>query len=119
VLKPHGTIGGRLIVTADQVLQRLDPGWEGQLRRDVTGRTVILVGYSGRDLDFHPTWDDVLAAAERVIWFGTGDTKRKRLILRGVDAAGRLDFPAPAPPVPANVPTNPGTSSTGANGTSW
>jgi len=96
VLKPHGTLGQKLIVTAEQVLQGLEPLWEQRLRQDVRGRTVVFLGYSGRDLDFHPIWDDVLRGADRVIWVGEDDMERKRLILRSVAAAGRLEFLGPA-----------------------
>lgn len=105
VLKPHGTLGHKLIVTAEHVLRGLDPLWEQRLRQDVRGRTVLFLGYSGRDLDFHSIWDDVLRGADRVIWVGEDDMERKRLILRSVAAAGRLEFLGPAPtPVPRAEP---------------
>lgn len=105
LLKPHGTLGRELIVTAEQVLEGLDPRWEQRLREDTRGRTVLFIGYSGRDLDFHPIWDDVLRGADRVLWVGKDDEERKRLILRGVDASGRLDFVGPAAtPAPGHQP---------------
>jgi hypothetical protein len=69
ILKPHGSLGGPLIVRSEQVLAGLPSAWEAKLRADVAGRTVMFLGYSGRDLDLRPLWSDVLAAAERVIWF--------------------------------------------------
>lgn len=97
LMKPHGTLGGRLIVTAEQVLARLEDAWLEQLRADVSGRTVVFVGYSGNDLDFRPVWDDVLQAAAHVLWFDRSDDPvaqaRKRVLLRRVAASGRLEFP--------------------------
>ena len=105
LLKPHGTLGRKLIVTAEQVLAGLVPRWEQRLREDTRGRTVVFLGYSGRDLDFHPIRDDVLRGADRVLWVGKDDEERKRLILRSVDASGRLDFLSPAAtPVPGQQP---------------
>lgn len=105
VLKPHGSLGGPLIVTAEQVLAGLDEQWLRRLRADAAGRTVIFLGYSGRDLDFQPNWDDVLQDAEHVLWFDRPDPAeqaRKRVLLRSVDAKGALHFPEQAPP-PAGV----------------
>jgi hypothetical protein len=39
------------------------------LRSDVRGRTVLFIGYRGRDLDFQPIWDQVLSDAAAVVWF--------------------------------------------------
>jgi hypothetical protein len=106
VKKPHGTLGGPLIVTSEQVLRGLDVAWERQLREDVRGRVAVFLGYSGRDLDFQPLWNDVLSHAERVMWFGrphSDDEARHRLLLRDVDATGKLAFPSAASP-PAGVP---------------
>lgn len=109
LVKPHGSIGGELIVTADHVLRGLEEPWRERLRKDVRDRTVVFVGYSGRDLDFQPMWDSVLADARRVLWFDQPDEKapgrmadeaRRGLLLRGVAARGALRFmPAPAPPL--------------------
>jgi hypothetical protein len=115
LLKPHGTAGGRLIVTAEQVLSGLDPPWLDRLRDDVQDRIAIFIGYRGRDLDFQPVWDEVLQTAHRVIWFdfppvdARSDAERahKRRLLRQVDASGRLEFPDPAPPPAAGIPPNP------------
>lgn len=101
VLKPHGSLGGPLIVTAEQVLAGLDEKWLGRLRADVAGRTVIFLGYSGRDLDFQPHWDDVLQDAAEVLWFDWPDSAeqaRKCVLLRSVAARGALHFPVQAPP---------------------
>lgn len=100
LLKPHGSLGGQLVVTAEQVLAGLAPEWLAQLRRDVAGRVVIFLGYGGRDLDFHPVWDDVLANAVRVLWFDYANVDRdsRRLLLRRVHARGDLEFADPYPP---------------------
>jgi hypothetical protein len=98
IMKPHGTIGGELIVTSEQVLRGLGETWVDRLREDTSGRTVVFIGYSGRDLDFQPIWDDVLTGAEKIIWFDKSDHEeqtRKRLLLRRADAAGKLSFPLP------------------------
>lgn len=108
VMKPHGTIGGRLIVTARQVLAPLSDAWLQRLRADVTDRTVIFLGYSGRDLDFQPIWDQVLASAETVLWFDRWDggrpvdEERKRSLLHRADLRGALRFAAHAP-LPAGI----------------
>lgn len=102
VLKPHGTFGGPLVFTAEQVLSPLDLDWVNTLRHHVLGRAVLFVGYSGNDLDFRPIWNDVLATASTVHWFGFNDetdedqhadVTRRRAMLRDVDAGGRLSFP--------------------------
>jgi hypothetical protein len=63
-------LGGRLIATAEQVVRGLEELWLRQLRQDLDGRaTVAFLGYSGRDLDFHPYWDAVLSCARRIVWF--------------------------------------------------
>lgn len=104
VMKPHGTVGGRLIVTARQVLSPLGSEWRERLAADVAGRLVVFVGYSGRDLDLLPVWDDVLTSARHVLWFDKWsgsrplDEIRKRNLLPNVDRLGLLSFPRPAPP---------------------
>ncbi len=98
LLKPHGTAGGQLIVDADQVLRGLDPAWLQRLRADVAGRTVVFIGYRGRDLDFHPVWADVLKSAAEVLWFdypvadadGLSERQRKVRLVGG--AVDRLTF---------------------------
>lgn len=99
IVKPHGSLGGELILGADQVLRGLEEAWRERLIADVAGRTVIFVGYSGRDLDFQPIWDQVLAHAREVVWFDQPDpahpgelldAQRRRLLLREVDARGAL-----------------------------
>jgi len=108
LLKPHGSAGHRLIVTAEQVLAGLGARWLDRLRTDARGRTVAFVGYSGHDLDFQPVWDDVLADAADVLWFDTwtGGAMRqaahKQLLLRRTDASGRLTLVRPAP-IPAGA----------------
>jgi hypothetical protein len=109
LLKPHGSVGGSLIVTAEQVLAGLDDRWLERLRADAGGRTAVFVGYSGRDLDFQPIWDDVLTDATAVVWFDRwlddqmSDAAHKRLLLRHADTSGRLTL-APPTPVPAGAP---------------
>lgn len=112
LFKPHGTLGGELIVNAEEVLQGLPAAWEERLRADVRGRTVVFLGYRGFDLDFQPVWDDVLAAAGDVLWFDLPDPaedRHKRLLLAGKEATGRLHLrpPVPAPPGAASGGPNP------------
>ncbi|HYJ00356.1 MAG TPA: SIR2 family protein [Thermoleophilaceae bacterium] len=120
LLKPHGTLGGELIVAADQVLRGLDGGWRRRLERDVRDRTVVFLGYSGRDLDFQPLWDEVLVGAREVLWFEQPDAERighvqdearRRLLLRAVDARGALRL-LPAGPPPADLPGASGPNAT-------
>lgn len=114
LVKPHGTLGGQLIVASDQVLRGLDRPWIERLRSDVHGRLVVFVGYSGRDLDFQPIWDDVLEGSRGVVWFDqpssanpaqVDDADRRRTLLRNVHARGALDL-RPAGPPPPNVPVD-------------
>jgi SIR2-like domain len=117
LVKPHGTLGGELIVGADQVLRGLAPAWAERLRADVRGRTVVFVGYSGRDLDFQPQWDTVLSDAIRVLWFDQPDPAapdrvvdedRRRLLLRETDRRGALEFCVAGPaPQTAAAPARP------------
>lgn len=116
LLKPHGSVGGPLIVTARQVIEKLDDEWEERLRSDVRGRTVLFVGYRGRDLDFQPIWDEVLTDAAEVIWFDVwadgqmNEAAFKRGLLAEVNARGKLKLasPAPLPPgAPADAKHNP------------
>jgi hypothetical protein len=101
LLKPHGSVGGELIVTARQVIERLGDTWLERLRSDIYGRTVLFIGYRGRDLDFQPVWDEVLSEAAAVIWFDVwadgqmSEAAFKRKLLAGVDARGKLELAAP------------------------
>lgn len=101
VMKPHGTLGGDLIATTAQVVRGLDVGWLGQLRGDLSGiDTAVFLGYSGRDLDFHPYWDDVLGGVRRVVWFDVpnADSTLKKALLPQAVARGALHLPEPFPP---------------------
>lgn len=108
LLKPHGTVTGELIADSEQVLLGVRPDWEARLRADVAGRTVAFVGYSGHDLDFQPIWDDVLHDAAQVLWFdlplAADERRRRRAMLRRVDASARLSFPASPPATPGARP---------------
>lgn len=110
LLKPHGTITGELIADSEQVLLGVRADWEARLRADVAGRTVVFVGYSGRDLDFQPLWDDVLQSATEVLWFDVplslNELQRRRAMLRRTDSSGRLSFPT-RPPVAPGARDNP------------
>lgn len=104
LLKPHGTLGGRLIATAEQVVRGLDEQWRRQLEHDLSGRaTVVFLGYSGRDLDFHPYWDSMLSGVRRILWFDFPDEDGrafKRTLLSGAARRGALSFPGPFAPPP-------------------
>jgi tetratricopeptide (TPR) repeat protein len=113
LLKPHGSAGGELIVTARQVIGRLGEDWAERLRSDVRGRTVLFIGYRGRDLDFQPIWDEVLSEAARVVWFDRwadremSEADFKRKLLAGIDARGKLELARPAS-LPRGAPFGPG-----------
>ena len=99
LFKPHGTLDGELILDSEQVIRPLRADWEQRLRAGVQGRTVLLLGYSAKDRDFQPVWDRVLDGCREVLWFDLADPAdepRRRAIMRGVDASGRLPFPQPA-----------------------
>ncbi len=107
LVKPHGTLAGRLIVDSEDVLRGLAEVWQRRLQADVRDRTVVFVGYSGRDLDFQPIWDDILRDAVQVLWFDMPDEneqQRRRVLLRGVAEAGRLSFPTGLPVSPGAQP---------------
>jgi SIR2-like domain len=119
LVKAHGSLGGPLIIGAEQVLTPLPSGWVDRLRTDVTDRIVIFVGYSGRDLDFQPIWNSVLENAREVLWFERPDPcdpprvvdeRRKRLLLVDIDRRGRLTFPPPVAPPEGVAATNPNPS---------
>jgi hypothetical protein len=107
-MKPHGSAGGELIVTAEQVLAGLDGRWLDRLRADVRGRTVVFVGYRGCDLYFQPVWNTVFSEAAAVVWFDkwTGgemsEAAYKRLLLHRVSESGRLTL-EPSAPFPPGV----------------
>lgn len=93
LLKPHGTLSGEIIVTAEQVLGILPDAWHDRLRHDTAGRTALMIGYSGRDLDFRPIWADVLQRCSRVIWFdiANADFTARQHMLRTLDRS-RLEW---------------------------
>lgn len=94
LLKPHGTLSGEIIVTAEQVLGRIPAEWEERLREDVQGRTVLMIGYSGRDLDLRPIWADVLQGCSGVVWFEKDgvDLSARRNMLSDLDRAGKVEW---------------------------
>lgn len=99
--KPHGSLPGELIVTARQVLVGLDASWREALADAVRHRVVAFIGYSGRDFDFQPLWDGILAEATAVVWFylpedGVDEEKRLARLLRTCATKGTL-FPYPSP----------------------
>ena len=100
LLKPHGTVGGPLAVTPEDVLRPIDPEWLARFHADIAASdTVVLLGYSGRDYDFHTHWERSITT-QNVIWFDfpdrrDGDRDRMRRLFITADADGRLTFPAP------------------------
>jgi hypothetical protein len=87
VMKPHGTLGGDIIATSEQVVRGLDKDWLAQLRRD---------------LDFRPYWDDVLGGVRRVVWFDLPGADRafKESLLPQTVARSALELPGSAAPPP-------------------
>lgn len=91
--KPHGSLPGQLIVTADGVLAGLRPDWRRALAEDIRGRIVAFIGYSGRDFDFQPLWDELLDQARHVVWFdfpNPDETVRRQRLLRRCTARNAL-----------------------------
>jgi hypothetical protein len=84
LFKPHGTLSGRLIIGADQVLTGLRDDWARALADAVAGRVAVFVGYSGRDLDFRPLWHDILPTARRVVWFARPDPDAQATIEQSI-----------------------------------
>lgn len=105
VLKPHGTLGGELAVTARDALRALPSVWRERLRQDLEQcDMVVFIGYRGQDLDFMPEWD-ALIGDRQVVWFDRpdADRSRRRRLLPTADKAGKLLFPDPVssgPPEP-------------------
>ena len=112
--KAHGSLGGPLVATSEQVISGLDPLWLEQLEADLHGRsTAVFLGYSGRDLDFHLHWDNALRQIEKVIWFDVPDPigrEYRSSLLPMAVARGALDMPDPWPLpewAPSGSPPNP------------
>ncbi len=103
--KPHGTWHGKKLFQGRDVMAGLPRDWESLLRAEVADRIVVLVGYSGNDLDFRPIWDNVLQSSRHVIWFCMNDAEEaaKRRLLPRTANRGLLSTPLPQPhPVFAN-----------------
>jgi hypothetical protein len=97
LLKPHGTIGGRLVVTPRETLTAPPNAWQARLRDDLSHcQHVVFIGYSGRDFDYRHLWNRVLTH-HTVWWFDLPgrDLAYKRHLLRDTDAQHRLLFPSP------------------------
>ncbi|GAA4470828.1 SIR2 family protein [Phytohabitans houttuyneae] len=93
IYKPHGSLPGQLIVTADGVLAGLRADWRQALAEAVRGRVVVFIGYSGRDFDFQPLWDELLDEAKHVVWFdlpNRDEVDRRRRLLRRCVARNAL-----------------------------
>lgn len=107
LLKPHGTLNGDgLIVRSQQLVARVSPAWSNLLQKHAYGKTVVLIGYSGRDVDLAPILDEALLAAKHVLWFDFDDPDeqaRKRQLLARTDGAGLLEFPHTSTPARAFV----------------
>ena len=106
-MKPHGSLGGDLIATTEQVVRGLDEGWLAELHRNLDDiDTAVFLGYSGRDLDFHPYWDDVLGRVRRLVWFDlpSADRAFKESLLPQTVARHALELPRPAAPPPGVDP---------------
>ncbi|MFL0243508.1 SIR2 family protein [Mycobacterium sp. SMC-18] len=99
LLKPHGTIGGRLIVTPRETLTPPPPVWRDRLHADLQACAhVVFIGYSGRDFDFRHQWNRVLS--NHIVWWFDmpgRDHPYKRHLLREVAARGHLVFPDAQP----------------------
>lgn len=103
VLKPHGTLGGELAVTARDALRALPSAWRERLRHDLGEcDMVVFIGYRGQDLDFMPEWD-ALIGDRQVLWFDLADAdrERRRRLLPTAESAGTLHFPEPSSSNPA------------------
>jgi hypothetical protein len=95
LLKPHGSIGGRLIVTPQETLSRPPEAWRRRLRSDLDAcRHVVFIGYSGRDFDYRQMWNELLTD-QTVWWFDMpgSDVEFKEHLLRATAAKGLLRFP--------------------------
>lgn len=84
--KPHGSLGGPLVFTAEQALQPLRDDWRKQLTADVSGAShVVFIGYSARDFDLQPLWTE-LTRDKHILWFdrelADADELRRGAIVR-------------------------------------
>jgi SIR2-like domain len=102
MLKPHGTLYGEgLIVRSQQLVSRVSPAWSDILREHALGKVVVLIGYSGRDVDLAPILDEAFEGAKEVIWFDfddAGEQERKRQLLARTSRAGLLELPHTSAP---------------------
>jgi hypothetical protein len=106
VFKPHGSLPGPLILASDDVLRGLRPDWERALTEAVRRPVVVFIGYSGRDFDFQPLWDELLDGAGTVIWFYRPDpddpeepARRRRLLRRCVERDALIQVESANPSV--------------------
>jgi hypothetical protein len=106
VFKPHGSLPGPLIVASDDVLRGLRPEWEQALSEAVRRPVVVFIGYSGRDFDFQPLWDELLDGAGTVVWFYRPDpddpdepARRRRLLRRCVERDALIQIESANPSV--------------------
>lgn len=107
LLKPHGTLNSALIVTSQDVVRPLRDDWRTRLTSDVLASDLIVfVGYSARDLDFRPLWNE-LTNSRPVLWFDfpsdLDERDRKQAILENCSRAGNLTL-APNQPNPTGLP---------------
>jgi SIR2-like domain len=94
LLKPHGSLDGRIIITPADVLKPLSEAWLRRLKADLVDSThVVFVGYSGRDVDFQNTWRTVITGGQQVLWFDRPECDREHMS-RVLDSVPFVRFPA-------------------------
>ncbi|AQA01375.1 hypothetical protein BVC93_01795 [Mycobacterium sp. MS1601] len=94
LLKPHGSLGGKFIITPADVLRPLSDAWLARLRADLAGSThVVFVGYSGRDVDFQNVWREVIDDGQQILWFDRPGSDRDHK-LRVLKSLPSVEFPA-------------------------
>jgi hypothetical protein len=97
VLKPHGSLGGELIFTSDDVLMPLSALWRERLRSDMhDSDLVVFIGYSARDLDLQPLWTE-FTVGKSVRWFDFPDKAEQTRKLAILRKAGQVSFPESLP----------------------
>lgn len=85
LLKPHGTLSrpSTFAFRSTDVLRRMPFGWHERLIGDLTGSSVLVLGYRGADPDIWPTLREGLALADEVLWFDVSSARQ--------DLADRID----------------------------
>ncbi|MDQ3956591.1 MAG: SIR2 family protein [Actinomycetota bacterium] len=117
IAKPHGSLRARvkgvwsadpslsLVFETTHLLADLPAEWADALVHNATGRGIVLVGYSGADVDMAPHLKQAIDAADWALWFATSSEERR--LIRRYDLSRR---PGPPGDPPLVLSANPADS---------